>query len=213
MTDLWLIRHGETDWNHRKILQGWRDIALNDAGVRQAERVGQRMGREGTEHTFAAVYSSDLGRAYHTALPIAAQLGLSVTTDPNLRERSYGVLEGLTLDEASAQHPLDYAAWQQRQPSHPLKDGESLEAFQSRVVAALNTLAARHPGQHVVVVAHGGVLDMAWYHIHGLPLNLPRQHTLLNASVNRIGIGHDRWEVHHWGDVSHLTEAADELAP
>lgn len=213
MTDLWLIRHGETDWNHRRILQGWRDIDLNAQGVRQADRVAQRMGREGATQPFAAVYSSDLGRAYQTALPIAAQLGLPVTTDANLRERSYGVLEGLTFEEAGTQHPLDFAAWQQRQPGYPLNGGESLTVFQARVVAALEALAARHPDERIVVVAHGGVLDMAWYHTHGLALNLPRQHTLLNASVNRIGIDDGRWDVRHWGDVSHLVETADEIAP
>ena len=99
MTELWLMRHGETDWNIVHRLQGWRDIGLNDAGREQAARLANRLADEGTTYTFHAAYSSDLDRTVKTLAPAAERLGLTVETTPALRERHYGSLEGLTVNE------------------------------------------------------------------------------------------------------------------
>src|SRR5690606_12136170 len=93
-THFWLIRHGETDWNALRKLQGWRDIALNDAGIRQAQVLAQALQAKSFSHRIDTVYSSDLIRAYETARIATAHFGLPIQTSAGLRERSFGIMEG-----------------------------------------------------------------------------------------------------------------------
>ena len=98
MTEIWFIRHGETDWNRQRRLQGWQDIPLNEAGRQQAAQLAARMRDEAVQTRFDALYSSDLQRARDTAQPVAEQLDLRIRTEPGIRERGFGVLEGLDLE-------------------------------------------------------------------------------------------------------------------
>ncbi|HEX6987913.1 MAG TPA: histidine phosphatase family protein, partial [Bacillota bacterium] len=143
---LFLVRHGTTDWNEAGRLQGQSDIPLNDQGRRDAAMAAQRLAEAGILP--AAVYSSDLARAVETARVIAARLGRPpVHLDARLRERFLGAAEGLTRAEAEARFGhglLDQAA-----------GAEPLDALVHRVDAAVDELAARHPGRPVVVVSHG----------------------------------------------------------
>jgi uncharacterized phosphatase len=143
MTDLVLVRHGETEWNRVGRVQGRTDIPLNDTGREQARATGRRLRGE----AFDAVVSSPLSRAADTAGIIADELGLG---EPELIEalveRDYGGAEGMTGDEIAAQLGGHLVA------------RESREATVARVKPALLAIAARHPGQRVLVVSHGGVI-------------------------------------------------------
>jgi len=203
MTELIFIRHGETDWNRARRFQGCIDIALNADGHEQARRTAARLRGQ----TFVAVYSSHLGRAQETARPIAEALGLSLVIEPELRERSYGAFEGQTHDELLRDHPEAYQRWRDRVPDYELPGGgESLLALRARVLAQMQMLAARHAGQKVVAVTHGGVLDSIYRIASGLAADAPRRFELNNASINRIGWDGEQFSVLDWGDVSHLAK-------
>ena len=204
-----LIRHGETAWNIERRLQGHRDIDLNAAGRHQAQAAALWLAREPVD----ALYASDLLRARHTAERIGLALNLECRTLVDLRERRYGRFEGLTYVEAAARFPEDYARHDARDPDFvPPRAGESLVSFYLRVTATLQGLASRHPGQTVVVVTHGGVLDMANRFVRHLPLSAPRDFAIPNAGLNWLSVRNGVWEIESWGEVAHLADLSlDEI--
>ncbi len=207
-TELIMIRHGVTAWNKERRFQGQIDIPLDDEGLRQAQLLGQSMAGA----ALAAVYASDLTRARQTAEPLASALGLPVVAEPGLRERHYGDFEGCTWDELQREHAADFARWRAREPDFSLPGGgETLLALHDRVEATMRALAARHPGGSVVAVTHGGVLDCAYRIATGLGMREPRQHDLLNASINRILFDGERFSLVGWADVAHLRQADDAI--
>jgi broad specificity phosphatase PhoE len=157
LTDLIMVRHGQTDGNVARRWQGWSDYSLNDTGLRQAEQVATRLADQ--KGHIDALYSSPLRRAYETAKPIAAALGLPVRLVENLKEFHFGRIEGLTTPEFKEAFPETYAQLQNpADMSVRYPGGESRDEFFGRVGLAADALVARHPGQTVVVVAHGGTL-------------------------------------------------------
>lgn len=205
---LCLVRHGETSWNVERRLQGHLDIPLNDNGRAQAVNTARHL----RTLDFDAIYSSDLQRAWHTAGAIAAHAPHPVRPEPRLRERHYGIFQGLTYDEAAARHPEAYARFKGRDLEHPIPgEGESLADFADRVNAALTQIARHHRGQQVLVVTHGGVLDIAHRLAAGKPLDSQRDFTIPNAALNWIEHEAGGWRLIAWGDESHLLAALDEL--
>lgn len=206
-TRVCLIRHGETDWNTEKRLQGQLDIDLNATGVAQAHAV--RPGLRG--YPFAAVYSSDLTRALRTAHIATGELGIAVSPAPTLRERHYGVYQGLTADEASLQHPEVHHLHRARAPHFDYLGGESLAAFARRIVDGLEAIAQAHRGQTVLAFTHGGVLDVVYRHAVGRSLESPRDFPIPNAALNWLDFEADTWRLLEWADTRHLQQSLDEL--
>lgn len=203
-----LVRHGETSWNAERRLQGHIDIPLNQRGHAQAQSTAHSL----AAFHFSAMYSSDLQRAHVTAQAIAAQRPQPLLTEQRLRERHYGHFQGLTYDEAARRYPEAYARFKARELDQPIPgQGESLAAFAARVTEALADIAQRHTGQHVLVVTHGGVLDIAHRLAAAKPLHTPRDFTIPNAALNWIEHDAGRWRLIHWGDERHLAQALDEL--
>jgi len=142
---LYLVRHGETDWNRQHRIQGLTDIPVNDTGREQARRAGRLL----ASRDWHAVVSSPLQRALETATIIADELGLPApTTDDQLVERNYGEAEGLDFDELNRRFPEDA----------PVPGRERRSAVRKRAMAALLRIAAAHPDESVLVVAHGGLI-------------------------------------------------------
>ena len=143
MTMIYLVRHGETNWNRARRIQGSTDIPLNDTGRGQAAETGRLLARR----SWDAVYASPLLRAYETASIIADELGLPTPTPvPELVERNYGAAEGLTGAEIEKRYP------------GAVPGRETREEVAARVVPAILALAEAHPGESIVVVSHGGVI-------------------------------------------------------
>lgn len=208
ITRLCLVRHGETAWNAERRLQGHTDIPLNDTGLAQARATAASLATEG----FEAAYSSDLLRARQTADAIARRCALAITQDAALRERHYGHFQALTYDEARARFPDDYQRFEGRHPDFVFPGGgESLNGFAGRIRATLERIAAAHPGGTVLIVTHGGVLDVAHRLATGKPLHTPRDFTIPNAALNWLGWEDGRWSLIEWARQSHLHGALDEL--
>ncbi|MGZ9074313.1 MAG: histidine phosphatase family protein [Burkholderiaceae bacterium] len=211
-TKLLLIRHGETAWNAEHRIQGQLDIPLSPRGVVQSARLAECLANE----PINAVYSSGQSRAWLTAAPVAARHGLPVIAEPRLRERSFGVFEGLTLDEIVERYPVEFRKWRERDPSWWPDGGESGQQLIDRVLKALADITAQHAGQTVVLVSHGGVLDVVYRAARTLEWHAPREHQMLNAAVNRltasaVPLAQLALSIELWGDVDHLQEARDEL--
>ncbi|ADU39174.1 histidine phosphatase family protein [Variovorax paradoxus] len=205
-TDIILIRHGETAWNRELRFQGHADVPLNDIGHEQARRIGLRLAGETAQH----LISSDLMRAQQTAAPAALQLSLPVVTSAGLREQYFGIVEGMRSDEIQSLHPRAWEEWLEFREDHAMPEGETAREFHARIVAALGTIATAHKGQHLVVVTHGGVLDMVWRTAKGLSLSGPRRSDIPNAGFNRIRIADpaapDAIEIVEWADTRHLAD-------
>jgi broad specificity phosphatase PhoE len=152
MTTIILARHGETDWNLERRVQGHADRPLNERGREQARALGAELKGEQID----AVYSSDLIRAHETARIVAGRIGLEVTVIPDLREKNFGSWEGLTDEEVLLRFP-------EAQSGH-WGDGETSEEVSRRVVDALGRIAEAHPDGRVLVVAHGGPLRAVLRH-------------------------------------------------
>jgi len=211
-TTILLIRHGETAWNAERRLQGHLDIALNAEGERQAAALGAALAGEQID----LVISSDLARARQTAEAVRRARGASgashVQRDSQLRERCYGGFEGLLYSEIAARFPLEFAAWQARNVDAVLppgkNQGETFRSFFERATKAILGHAARHPGQTLALVAHGGVLECAYRAALGLPLETPRDFKVHNASINRFVVEQGALKLVSWGEIDHLRQAA-----
>ncbi|MDQ2819060.1 MAG: histidine phosphatase family protein [Pseudomonadota bacterium] len=211
-TNLFLIRHGETAWNAERRLQGHLDIGLNAEGERQAAAVARALASEKID----TVVASDLQRARVTAQAIAAYHELPVQVERDLRERCYGGFEGLLYAEIEQRFPHEFAKWQGREVDAALPAGanlgESFREFYARSTGAILAQAARHPGQTLVLVAHGGVLECAYRCALGLSLETPRTFTIPNASINRFTVQDGKLALISWGEIAHLQQVAmDEL--
>jgi probable phosphoglycerate mutase len=208
-TRLVVIRHGETAWNAAQRLQGHQDIPLNALGRRQAAALGPALAGEG----LVAVVASDLQRAWQTGSALAAALGLPLLAEPGLRERCFGMLEGLTHAEIEAQWPDEARRWRTREPGFAPAGGESLIAFQARCLATVQRLAAAHAGQAIALVCHGGVLDALYRAATHVALDRPRSWPLGNAVINRLLHTPQGLALVGWNDSAHLDAlAADDLS-
>ena len=220
-TDLILLRHGETDWNRERRVQGQLDTPLNAEGRRQALAAARHLSDRAAEYRLAqeagrpraVLITSDLQRCRETAAPIATATGLVAEPDVRLRERGYGVFEGRTLPEAQRELGAQFERWLARDPDFDVGGGESLRSFQRRVEDALRDLVERHAGQTLLIVTHGGVLDIVNRMARSVPLEAPRDFEIPNASLNRLRHRGGRFEILQWGAVSHWRDALDEIEP
>jgi probable phosphoglycerate mutase len=203
------VRHGETAWNADSRIQGQRDIGLNDTGMWQARRVGAALAGE----EITAVYSSDLGRAHQTAQEISDATGIPVVPSRGLRERRFGMFEGKTFDEIHATWPEHAQNWRRRLPDwQPPEGGESLTELRERVHRTMTELAEKHPGEQIVVVAHGGVLDALYRIATGQEVNSPRTWELPNGAINRLLWTTEGFTLVGWSDTQHLDAEAEDDA-
>lgn len=204
-TRICFVRHGETDWNIEQRMQGHRDLPLNATGLAQAAAVGRYfVGRQAN-----ALYSSDLLRARQTAQPIAQALNLPLTPQEALRERHFGRCEGLTVDEVAARYADDARAIATRDPDYCApQGGESRRQHAARVLGCVARLLDNHRGQTIVVVTHGGVLDVIYRRAQGLPADSPRDYAIPNAGINWLAIAGEQWLIECWGETAHLAAAS-----
>jgi probable phosphoglycerate mutase len=202
MTELILLRHGETDWNRELRFQGHVDVGLNTIGLEQAQRLARRLAGERADR----LYASDLLRARQTAQPVASALDLATVSDAALREQSFGQVDGMSVDDIKARHPQAWEGWLRFHEDYCMPEGESTRQFHARVMDAVHRLVAAHPGETLVVVTHGGVLDMIYRTARSLGLNGPRQSDIPNAGLNRVRVREGGIDILAWADIAHLAD-------
>ncbi len=203
MIDLWLVRHGETDWNRELRFQGHLDAPLNALGLRQAQRLGEYLATLPPR----PVLASDLLRTRQTAQPLSQQWQTQAEPDRLWREQAFGVIEGLTLDEIRQRHPEVVHQWRRHDPDYAPDGGESRRQFHARVMQAVQALVqrcAQEGWQSPLVVSHGGVLDMVYRSATGQPLGGPRECTIPNAGLNHVRTDGERFEIVQWAQTGHL---------
>jgi probable phosphoglycerate mutase len=202
LTEILLIRHGETLWNEQGRMQGQQDSPLTPMGMNQARQLARRL--KAVE--FTSLYSSDLGRAHQTARCIADETGHEVIAEPGLRERNFGIFEGLTNNEIKARHPEDYELFAKRLPDFRMSGGESAAQFRERVLLTMERIVMNHADETIVVVSHGLVLDALYRTATKMALDVPRGFPLLNCSVNTFRHSPDGWLAVAVCDVGHLSD-------
>ena len=198
------IRHGETAWNVDTRIQGHLDVSLNDVGLWQASQVARAL----MDEPIVAIYASDLLRAWQTAQAIASVAGCPLSAHVGLRERGFGEFEGRTYAEIEAIWPEMSLQWRRREPEWAPPGGESLATMRARVLQTVNTLAAQHLGGQIVLVAHGGVMDILYRLATGQELQAPRAWQLGNAAINRLLWTPEGLTLVGWADTGHLEHAS-----
>jgi len=199
MLHLILVRHGETEWNVQRRYQGQFNVPLSSVGRQQAERIAQRLASQKID----AIYASDLERAWETAATIAAKHGLAVASEPRLRELKFGVLEGLTFDEAQIQYPEMITAWL-KDFNQPPQGGESVDLLNARIISLLHELQQKHNEQTLLLVGHGGSLS----EILRVVLDLSREKRwyfeMENAGLSEVSIAEGYVSLKRLNDTGHL---------
>lgn len=188
-TRILLVRHGESRGNAERRFGGHSPTPLSERGHAQAEATARALAAEGV----TAVYSSDLLRAVQTAEPLARAAGLELNLSADFRERSVGRMEGLTFEEAAAQHPEEYAALLRRDFDHVLPGGESYRQLLDRAARRLDVLVERHRGGTLAVFSHTGTICILILHLMGAldaPELRPVWVSTSNCGVTRVEIQH-----------------------
>jgi len=180
---LLLARHGQSVSNAVRRFQGVQDVPLSELGRRQAEALARAFG----QRRIAAVYSSPLQRARHTAELVAAAVQAPLRSVDDLRELSLGEWEGCTVEEVEARPGNPYACWVRDPVGSLPPGGEPLADVQGRMVRALADIERAHPnGDDVLVVCHGGVISAYLAHCLGLPLSSIWRLTVSNCSITEL---------------------------
>jgi broad specificity phosphatase PhoE len=177
--ELWLVRHGETDWNLQGLYQGQADIPLNETGLAQARQTAAALDQAG--QSFAAIYSSPLARALQTAEECACRLGLEVRLVADLREIHQGEWQGKNYAAVVAQFS-DHPRVELRAPG-----GESVAEVAARMAAAADEIAAAHAGEAVLIFSHGLALATLVCQARGIPLSEVYAHIPANGQADVIG--------------------------
>lgn len=189
---VYLVRHGETEWNRSGRYQGHEDVPLNEAGRRQAEQLAAAL--KGIKLT--AVYSSDLKRAYETAAAVARDRELPVHTHAGLREMAFGLWEGLTFEEIKKEHAEAWSAYRGDPAGGAPPGGESFRQLQERVTAAFEEITGndgeapgKSPGRgRTLIVAHGGALKALICSLLGVGPEARRRFIIDNVGITKVAL-------------------------
>lgn len=200
---LYVVRHGMTDWNQSKRMQGHLDPPLNATGRAQARLVGLRLSREGA----GALYSSDLQRASETAQYIARATGLRVVQKISLREINFGVWQGLSSQEIRERDPEVYAARRANPYDVAPEGAETWRQFYTRALRAVNEVLAATDAQRLILVVHSGVCTVLGLRALGLDCTGKRTFDSHNCSIHTLVVMGERWRAVRFNDVSHLVSA------
>ncbi|NHB92355.1 2,3-diphosphoglycerate-dependent phosphoglycerate mutase GpmB [Photorhabdus cinerea] len=213
MLQVYLVRHGESEWNAERRIQGQSDSPLTETGEYQARLVAQRVKSESITH----IITSDLGRTRRTAEIIAEVCGCEIILEPRLRELNMGVLERRNIDSLTSEEEI----WRKKvldgTPGGRIPEGESMDELAVRMRAALENCRNLPGGSRPLLVSHGIALGCLVGTILGLPAHAERRLRLRNCSLSRVDYQNSPWLASGWivetaGDITHLdTPALDEL--
>lgn len=185
-TTLYLIRHGVTEGNGEKRYKGSIDVPISQEGIEQVRRLSEFIRADLCGSSLSAVYASPLSRALDSAEVIAASYGLEPIVVDGLKERNFGIWEGMTLAEIHEKYPGEFKAWAANPLEHSPLGGESTLEVRDRIIPAVEEIIARHCDEKVAIVAHGGVNRVVLCHVLCMPLQHIFRIEQDNAAVNII---------------------------
>jgi len=200
MTQIILVRHGQTPWNKDKIFRGSRDIPLNDQGREEARLAGEWLKGE----TIHAAYCSPLSRARDTARAIARHHHLAVADLPGLTDLCYGDWEGLPLNEVKVTYAELYRRWETAPATVRFPRGETLDEVRDRALKAVEEVVRRHPGQIVLLAAHRAVNKVLIAAFIGLDNSHFWRIGQDTTAINRFDRVGDAWHIMGLNDACHL---------
>ena len=198
-TEIILIRHGETEWNSQKRMQGHSNSDLSEVGMGQIQALGELMKNVSFDH----IYSSDSLRTRQTAEAITQYSGHTLQFDQRIREKNLGVFEGLTSTEAKERHPEVYRLFKTAGANYVIDEGESTQQLLERALEFIEEIRLRHPQERVVMVTHGGVVRVLMKHALGLSIDAPTRFIIKNTGIFGL-IWNENWLVTQMGGVYHL---------
>lgn len=207
MLQVYLVRHGETEWNVARRIQGQSDSPLTAAGRLQARQVAERIKSEGITH----IITSDMGRTRETAQIIAEVCGCEIITEPRLRELNMGVLEQREIEMLTEQEEQWRKSLIDGTEGGRIPEGESMEELYERMFAALNSCLDLPKGSRPLLVSHGIALSTLLSRILGVPAYSERRLRLRNCSISRVDYQNSPWLANGWivestGEITHLTQ-------
>ena len=198
-TEIILIRHGETEWNSQKRMQGHSNSDLSEVGRGQIQELGELMKNVSFDH----IYSSDSLRTRQTAEAITQYSGHTLQFDQRIREKNLGVFEGLTSTEAKERHPEIYRLFKTAGANYVIDEGESTQQLLERALEFIEEIRLRHPQERVVMVTHGGVVRVLMKYALGLSIDSPTRFIIKNTGIFGL-IWNENWLVTQMGGVYHL---------
>jgi len=200
MTEVILVRHGQTEWNRQERFRGRMDLPLNETGLHQAQAVARRV----AGWPISAFYTSPLQRSLHTAKVIAQAFGREPKSLPGLIDIDYGEWQGLSPQEVAERYPELYATWLSRPHLVTLPGGESLEIVQGRAFSALLQLCQEHPQETILVVGHQVVNRVLLSAALGLEVSAFWRIRQDTGCINRLRYDGRSFEMLLLNDTCHL---------
>jgi 2,3-bisphosphoglycerate-dependent phosphoglycerate mutase len=203
-TRVWLIRHGQTDWNTQHRWQGHAPTSLNAMGHEQARALGLYL----RDAPIEAVYTSDLPRALQTAQAVAAYHNLEPIVETRFREINVGVFQALFPDELAELYPAELASWRSGDTTYAPPGGESLNQVQQRAMQAFADVVARDNGDHIAIVTHGGTIRQMLKGICSDDPAVAGKIPVPNTSYTLLRRDDDRWRVEQLTVTPHLPQGS-----
>ncbi len=197
---LFLVRHGETEWNAAGRIQGHSESDLTDRGRAEAAAAADAL----SIRRLAAVYTSPSSRALDTARAIADRHELAPITEPRLKEMNFGELEGLTWEEIGERYPEAQNAIRGSDPNYVIPGGENRVQLIERGMAAMNDIAERHRNETVCAVSHGGTIGWFAREVLGIPHDVGSRFRSSNCGIHVFEMHDDGWFMRTWNARSHL---------
>lgn len=202
MKKIYLIRHGESQWNVIRKIQGQKDISLTDKGVEQAKLIGDRL----TKEKIDKIYSSDLERAYNTAKIIGNKIGINPIPKKDFREINFGVWEGLSNDKMMAEYYDEVYLWRKEPEKLNIQGAENLYQVQKRAMDFLNPILANEENQNILIVSHGVTLKTIILDMLNMDLIYFKNLTIDNTGLSIIEFREYNRVLKLLNDISHLKE-------
>lgn len=202
MTRIYIVRHGESEWNIIRKIQGFKNAPLTERGLAQGDKIAQRL----RDVKLDAIYASDLDRARITAEKIAAANGADLTITESLREMSFGIWEGMLFSEVQETYPEGFGYWQKSPELLEIEEGENLYSLEKRMAGFIDEILERHQGGDVLIVSHGTALKTMILYLLGMPLTNYKNMAMDNVSLSIVEKRDYNNVLKLYNDTNHLGE-------
>lgn len=202
MSKLYLLRHGQSEWNLLGKVQGQSDIDLNEKGIEQAKKVAERFLQEDID----LIYSSDLSRAYKTAEIVGEKLNLEVGILHGIRELNFGTWEGLDTKTIEAKHSEHYKCWRTEPHKMKFEQGEDLITVQKRALKDINKIREENPGKNILLVSHGTAIKTIILGLLDIDISKYNKMTIGNVGISIIEFRDFSPVLKLFNDVNHVKE-------